>query len=313
MVNGEGSSGTVRADFDPSPSFAVLIIYIDDTTEGAFSSISDENSNTWTLIRSATNSNQNLRMYYTTDPTVNADNTITVSFTAATDFGLDVHTYSGVNTASVVDHSAENTGSDNSPTVTFSSTNSDSLLLFAYGGSNNRALTSYGTGQIDRGTFTQGGGEKTAAGNSNEIVTASGSNNQSALLGNSMVWLAIAVEINADSGAGHDPISVTDTFTFVETHSKIGHFIQTGTDTWTFVEIGDVAGMFVRSGTDTWTFVETTNEVHTELFSPSGQYIWLICSFASNSTQGCIYAGFCPSGQFVTGFYENGTMLCATP
>ncbi len=196
-VNGEGTSGTVRGDFDPQPSLAIVNIYIDDTTEGAFSSISDEDTNTWVLIRSATNGNQNLRSYYTINPTINADNTITVTFTSATDWALDIHTYQGVDTASVVDHSAEATGTDANPTVTFSSTGSISLLLFIYGQSNTGKSPTYGTNQNDRGNIIQGGGEKTAFGNSNEIVTVSGSNDQSVTISKTGAWVAIAIEINS--------------------------------------------------------------------------------------------------------------------
>jgi len=49
------------------------------------------------------------------------------------------------------------------------------------------------------------------------------------------------------------------------------------------------------------------------VFTPSGKYIWFNCSLASNGTQGCIYAFFCPAGQFVNGFWENGTASCSVP
>ena len=45
----------------------------------------------------------------------------------------------------------------------------------------------------------------------------------------------------------------------------------------------------------------------------TGKFIWFNCSLASNSTQGCIYAMFCPVGEFVNGFWENGTASCAVP
>jgi len=108
----------------------------------------------------------------------------------------------------------------------------------------------------------------------------------------------------------HYIASGTDTFTFVETTSEIQHYIQTGTDTFTFVDSG-TTGTEINAS-DIWTFVETT-DVTEGAFSPSGKYIWIICSFASNNTQGCIYASSCPVGQFVTGVDEEGNLLCATP
>ena len=45
----------------------------------------------------------------------------------------------------------------------------------------------------------------------------------------------------------------------------------------------------------------------------TGKFIWFNCSLASNSTQGCIYAMFCPVGEFINGFWENGTASCAVP
>ncbi len=246
MQNGEGTSGTIRADFDPSPSLAVLYIYIDDTTEGAFNSISDENSNTWTLARSATNSNQNLRVYYTNDPTVNADNTITVSFTAATDWGLDVHTYDGTDTSTVIDHSAENTGTDDIPTVTFSLTSDDSLVIFAYGQTtNNGALDTagFGTGQVDRGTFAQGSDEKNAGGNSNEIVTATGSNDQTVDLTKSGQWVAMAIEFNAAGGGSftenpQDTNTATDSVSTLTVGTRNPQDTNTATDSVSTLTVG---------------------------------------------------------------------------
>ena len=90
-------------------------------------------------------------------------------------------------------------GTDAAPTVTFSPDGSDSLLIFVWGQITNSTLTSYGTGQVSRGEFAQGGAEKNSAGNSSEIITAGGSNDQSAVISKSAAWLAAVIEINAEA------------------------------------------------------------------------------------------------------------------
>ena len=50
-----------------------------------------------------------------------------------------------------------------------------------------------------------------------------------------------------------------------------------------------------------------------EPYTPIGKYIWINVSPATNSTQGGIFAGACPSGELLKGFFENGTMMCAVP
>ena len=205
-IVGEGTSGTVRANI-AADQFLVLCIYIDDTSEGAFSSISDENSNTFDLRANFTNGNQNFRLYTVTNPTVNSDNTITVNFTTATDFGLDVHTYNGVDKTTPFDHASSGSGTSATATVTFSLTSDDSLVIFGAGWSNNGITPSYGSNQNDRGSNAQGGGEKTAIVNSHEIVTATGSNDQTCTVSKSSTFVAAAMEINADAVAVLDPLA----------------------------------------------------------------------------------------------------------
>jgi hypothetical protein len=106
-----------------------VIIYIDDVTEGSFVSITDEDTNTWILRNTVVNENQELRVYTATLPTANADNTITVAFSAPTDYGLDVTSYNGINTVTPLVSSADAT-SDVGSTAT--------------GGINLRTAGSYG-------------------------------------------------------------------------------------------------------------------------------------------------------------------------
>lgn len=184
------------------------------------------------MAKSTTNGNQNLRTYYTTNPTVNADNTITVSFTAATDFVLDVTAYDGTDTTTVIDHSTEATGNSETPTVTFSLTNDDSLVVFAWGQVTNSALTSYGTGQTDRGIGVVGGAEKLSAGFSDEIVTATGSNDQSAVISKSEAWLAHAIEFNTEAaGAPVYNIDLLDVYESSSTTLDSGTAVCTDIDT----------------------------------------------------------------------------------
>jgi hypothetical protein len=87
-----------------------VIIYIDDVTEGSFVSITDEDTNTWILRNTVVNENQELRVYTATSPTANADNTITVAFSAPTDYGLDVTSYGRIKTVTPLVSNADVTG-----------------------------------------------------------------------------------------------------------------------------------------------------------------------------------------------------------
>ncbi len=72
-------------------------------------------------------------------------------------------------------------------------------------------------------------------------------------------------------------------------------------------------GTFNISVSEIQHIIDSDTVINDGAFVPSGKYIWFNCSLASNSTQGCIYAFFCPAGQFVNGFWENGTASCSTP
>jgi len=198
--NGEASSGTVRANIAVGTALLVLWIFIDDTTEGDFSSISDEDGNTFDLRVNHNNGNRNLRIYTVTNPTANSDNTITVNFTSATDFGLDCATYDGVDTTTPFQQSAVANGTNNAPQRSLTADSDDSMMLFCYGMSNNSALSVFGTDQIDNGTFVQAGGEKNCAGNSHEIYAGSiPPDSQGCLLQKAGSWICVAVEINAEA------------------------------------------------------------------------------------------------------------------
>ena len=47
-----------------------------------------------------------------------------------------------------------------------------------------------------------------------------------------------------------------------------------------------------------------------ESFRPSGKYIWINLSPATNNTLGGVYAIVCPTDEFVSGLFENGTLIC---
>lgn len=59
--------------------------------------------------------------------------------------------------------------------------------------------------------------------------------------------------------------------------------------------------------------IEITYALFSGVPSPTGKYIWFNLSPAKSETLGGIYSFDCDSGDFVTGFYENGTVKCATP
>lgn len=69
----------------------------------------------------------------------------------------------------------------------------------------------------------------------------------------------------AHGGAGHDPIIATDVWIFVESTSRLAHYVRNVTDTWIFVESISAIPHYVKIATDTWTFVESTNEVKSSI------------------------------------------------
>ncbi len=156
----------------------VVSIYIDDTSEASFSSITDDSggANTYLLAKTTIGGNREVRTYYVINPNV-AATVITVNgANASFDTIIHASTYQQTATSSLVVSTAENTASED---VTFSATNSDSLLIYMVGQDNNSATwTPYGTGQTQIGNGANGGAEKFASGSSEEIITASGSNDQ---------------------------------------------------------------------------------------------------------------------------------------
>lgn len=203
---GESTSLTIDANVGASDNFIVVALYIDDTSEGAFSSISDEDVNTYDLRSNTSNGNQNLRIYTVSDPTApNSTDTITVNFTAATDFVIMVWTLQNVDTADPFDHASSGNGTGSGvKTLTFSLTGSDGAVCYGIGQDNNSTVPpTLGTGQITGGSAQQGGGEKTMGASSNEITSASGSNDQTCNLTKTGNFLHAAIELNAEVVTGN--------------------------------------------------------------------------------------------------------------
>ncbi len=195
----------------------ILLIYIDDTTEGDFTSVSDNQSNVYNAGGTFTNGNQKCLMYWVASPVV-AATTITVVTTAATDTHLKAFTLQGTATASIVDVTNSSTGTDSAPStsITPNATDAGAIVWFA-GQVTNSGLTSLGTGQTDLGTTTNGGAEKHACARSIEIYTAA-PGAQSAVLTKSAAWVGCAYEIKA---AGADLVEIIPPETVQRTEGVI--------------------------------------------------------------------------------------------
>lgn len=111
-------------------------------------------------------------------------------------------------------------------------------------------------------------------------------------------------------------IDASDTWVFSEQTDVVAAYVISESDTWTFSEQTQVSGMFSVSANDVWTFAEQTEVTEgggPASYTPAGKYIWFICSPASNSTVGCVFAGQCPSGEFIVGISEEGQIICGAP
>lgn len=187
----------------------IVTVYIDDTSEGTLSSISD-GTDTYTAAHSASQSNQGLWIYYVDGPTISAK-TITANTTASCDTVINAATFQGdTHNTSLIGDTADGFQSVANTTVTtgdnggsgMSAVGSDSLLIATFGYNDNGTPSSYGTGQTEIGSGTNGaGGERFGGHSSYEIITASGANEQTMTASKSAQCLVAAVEFRLEPGA----------------------------------------------------------------------------------------------------------------
>lgn len=194
-----GSAQTISITPVTDDTLMVIAVTIDDTTEGDISSVTT--SQTGTVVQGAdfTNGSRRTRLYYIINPVV-AAHTITLNFTAATDYFLDAATFKGTAVVSPVDVTATSNGTDGSPTTSITPTAGAGLIVWIGHQSTNGTFSSPGTGQSIRGQAVQGGAEKMSAWWTSEIFTAA-PGAQSGTLSKSGAWIGLAVEIK-EAGIG---------------------------------------------------------------------------------------------------------------
>ena len=177
----------------------IVSVYIDDTSEGSFTSISDDNGGTYTAIplSNLTSGNQNMRLFSNPNPATGAT-VITVVTTASCDTIIQATTFQGTLTTSfhgtVAGGILSGTFYSDNPTLSFS----NSILISIWSGNTNSTVT-YGTDQLVRNYAVNAGAEKFAGGMSSEIVTSTASNPQTGTLSKSETYLPLTIEMYAET------------------------------------------------------------------------------------------------------------------
>lgn len=151
-----------------------------------------------------------IAVHYILNPVVNATKTLTANLSAGTaDVCIGASSFTGTVITSAVDHTATNTGSSTTPNTTFTANTSDGMIIWGSTLATNRNQTTYGAVQLERFDITLGGGEKAAMAGTSEILTASGSNNQTSVKSGTDTWRTIAVEFIAAVGAARRIFLIT--------------------------------------------------------------------------------------------------------
>ncbi len=172
----------------------LIVVSVDDITEGDITGISDSQGQTITQLADFTNGNRRVRLYAIANPT-NAATTVTVTFGSATDAFLDTYTIQGsVTDADPSDVSATNNGSSTSPLTAITPNASAGLIMWLVHQSNNSTYSTFGSGQVDRGQNLVGGAEKSSFVHTSEIYTAA-PGDQTCTASKTGAWIGLAVEI----------------------------------------------------------------------------------------------------------------------
>jgi len=150
------------------------LIAVGINSDAAFSSISDEDGNTYTQRVAETTSHFSY-WYTTTSPTTNAANTITITMSSGdtTCFG---YVLSGVDTADPIGNTGKNSGSSGTTdTITFSTANNDSMILHT-GGDEWNSAKSWDAGKTEDFEILNGGANRFGGASSHESQATAGSN-----------------------------------------------------------------------------------------------------------------------------------------
>jgi hypothetical protein len=176
----------------------ILVVCVD--SGGTPTTVQDSQGSNWILVNSVVGvGNHRVLIYYTLDMATTGSRTVTVNVASATNLAIGGAVFAGTKTSSVVDHSATNSGSG-IPTVNFTVNGSDSLVICAFGTAENDTYGTWGTGQVEFCDIAQGGnpGNRVSVGASREIVTSSGTNNQTLSGGGINPWGGVVVEFLAE-------------------------------------------------------------------------------------------------------------------
>ena len=124
-----------------------IVVSIDDTSEGDFSSISESESATITQLASFANGNRRCMLFAINSPSLVA-RTVTVAMTATTDCSIDVFTVQNSNTdADPSDVTATNNGNSASPLTAITPTDTtDGMIIWLTCASVDGIYTSLGSG-----------------------------------------------------------------------------------------------------------------------------------------------------------------------
>lgn len=189
----------------------VLVVYIDDTTEADLSGVPTDGSDTYVQAHVFTNGNQKAYIFYVDGPTVETK-TITINTGAvSTDIIATAMTFTGTLHATPVGDTADGTSSALATCTTGTGGNTmspnrdNSVIISIFGQTGNNSAeagSTFGTNQNLMDDGSQGGGEKFYACGTYEILTATGTNEQSITMTKSGTNLVAAVEIqHADEAA----------------------------------------------------------------------------------------------------------------
>jgi hypothetical protein len=175
----------------------VLVVCVD--SGASPTNVTDSQGSNWILTQSVIGvGSHRVLIYYTLDTATTGSRTVTVNVASSTNLAIGGSVFAGTVTSSVVDHSATNSGSG-IPTVNFTVNGSDSLVICAFGTAENDTYGTWDTGQVEFCDIAQGGSpsNRVSVGASREIVTSSGTNNQTLSGAGINGWGGVVTEFKA--------------------------------------------------------------------------------------------------------------------
>lgn len=137
-----GASGTVQLGANPTAGNLIVVCVV---TDGTVTSVTDNNSNTYTLVTSQVLSGANGYMYYAkniaTTPNANPTITVNLSPSAAFTWNIQEIELSGCDTAAPLDQSGAATGSSATPTsANVTTTQASEIMIGLLGSGTNTSM-----------------------------------------------------------------------------------------------------------------------------------------------------------------------------